>query len=229
MRFRQSSLFWCCVGILSWRSIILLDKKRVICVSIPFLGIFIKKTFLQLLEYGAFYLRINSLKNKSTFAWQTESFSSLTSSFTVLKHYCSGPLYPPWYLQWSFWYWFHLEMCSTAVVTSDFPVSHWNVYVSLLLRSNPRFVFWRWSLSLKFSLLFYTLYFISKRQGSGREHCSFGGGILYPSLHNIWNCRLKHWVKYIVATAGLWKAFFHFTKKFCKTHAVLSQLHSFFE
>lgn len=62
------------------------------------------------------------------------------------------------------WYWFLLEICATAIVTSDSTFSHWNVHSAPAEKQPTCFVFWSWSLSLKFHLLLHFLFLQQKER-----------------------------------------------------------------
>lgn len=121
---------------------------------------FLLKPFLQLLGYSALYLMIKLTKiNKSTCTWQTESFSSLTFFFRVLKHYGSGRLCP----HGTFNDHFDIDYTLSCVPSSCdlwLPIFPLKCACFTPAKKQPVcFVFWSWSLSLKFSLLLHFIFY----------------------------------------------------------------------
>lgn len=121
------------------------------------------------------------------------------------------------------WYWFLLEICATAIVTPDSTFSHWNVHSAPAKKQPTCFVFWSWSLSLKFHLLLPFLFFQQKeRFNEWRPFIQQHSFLLETAQHL--KLQAQTGVKRIVASNGLWKLLFPLcSKKFYEFHTVLSQ------
>lgn len=92
-------------------------------------------------------------------------------------------------------------------------ISHWNVYGILLLRNNPHvFVFWRESLTLKFPLLLHFIFYQQEAKFRTRTLFFWWWDSLSEFAQHL-KLQAETGVKYIAATAELWKAFFRFAKK----------------